>query len=118
MYYGQNKLGSLYHRSEYLGGQFGTTSGGNSATNVKINELSDKANNLRRLRRNEQQYEIIEHQMRIVYAQGIIKYALQMDHAIAEKTATAYMEAQAEGQAFARILAPWVNGYGRTTRRR
>ena len=37
VYYGQNKLGSLYHRSEYLGGQFGTTSGGNSATNVKIN---------------------------------------------------------------------------------
>ena len=58
----------------------------------------------------QQQYEIIEHQMRIVYAQGIIKYALQMDHA-SEKTATAYMEAQAEGQAFARILAPWVNGY-------
>jgi len=111
VYYGQNKLGSLYHRSEYLGGQFGTTSAGNSATNVKINAAfrQGKQSSLKEVKA--KKYEIIEHQMRIVYAQGIIKYALQMDHAIAEKTATKYMEAQAEGQAFARILAPWVEGY-------
>ena len=111
MYYGQNKLGSLYHRSEYLGGQFGTTSGGNSATNVKINAAFRQGKQSSSTTTKAEKYEIIEHQMRIVYAQGIIKYALQMDHAIAEKTATKYMEAQAEGQAFARILAPWVNGY-------
>jgi hypothetical protein len=108
VYYGQNKLGSLYHRSEYLGGQFGTTSGGNSATNVKINEAFRQGKQSTSTTVKTDKYEIIEYQMRIVYAQGIIKYALQMDHAIAEKTATAYMEAQAEGQAFARILAPWV----------
>jgi hypothetical protein len=111
VYYGQNKLGSLYHRSEYLGGQFGTTSGGNSATNVKINLAFRQGKQSSSTATKAEKYEIIEHQMRIVYAQGIIKYALQMDHAIAEKTATKYMEAQAEGQAFARILAPWVNGY-------
>ena len=111
VYYGQNKLGSLYHRSEYLGGQFGTTSGGNSATNVKINEAFRQGKQSTSTTVKTDKYEIIEYQMRIVYAQGIIKYALQMDHAIAEKTATAYMEAQAEGQAFARILAPWVEGY-------
>ena len=109
VYYGQNKLGSLYHRSEYLGGQFGTTSAGNSATNVKINTAFRQGKQSSLTTVKAEKYEIIEHQMRIVYAQGIIKYALQMDHAIAEKTATAYMEAQAEGQAFARILAPWVN---------
>ena len=48
--------------------------------------------------------------MRIVYAQGIIKYAHQVDKAVADGSATAYMEKrQAEGQAFARILAPWVH---------
>ena len=57
----------------------------------------------------EEQYEIIEHQMRIVYTQGIIKYAHKVDKAVADGSATAYMEAQAEGQAFARILAPWVH---------
>ena len=115
VYYGQNKLGSLYHRSEYLGDQFGTTSAGNSATNVKINLAFTQGQQSTSTATKAEKYEIIEHQMRIVYAQGIIKYALQMDHAIAEneisKTATKYMEAQAEGQAFARILAPWVNGY-------
>ena len=108
VYYGQDMLGSLYHRSEYLGGQFGTTSGGNSATNVKINAAFRQGKQSSSTATKAEKYEIIEHQMRIVYAQGIIKYALQMDHAIAEKTATKYMEAQAEGQAFARILTPWV----------
>ena len=111
VYYGQVMRGSLFDRSNYLGGQFGTTSGVNSATNIKINDAFRQGQLSSSTTTKRQQYEIIEHQMRIVYAQGIIKYALQMDHAIAEKTATAYVEAQAEGQAFARILAPWVDGY-------
>ena len=111
VYYGQNFAGSLSHRANYLGSQFGTMSGSNSVTNVKINAAFRAGKQSSSTMVKEEQYEIIEHQMRIVYAQGIIKYALEMDHEIAEKTATAYMEAQAEGQAFARILAPWVNGY-------
>ena len=111
VYYGQNFAGSLSHRANYLGSQFGTMSGSNSVTNVKITDAFRAGKQSSSTTVKEEKYEVIEHQMRIVYAQGIIKYALQMDHAIAEKTATAYMEAQAEGQAFARILAPWVNGY-------
>ena len=110
VYYGQVMRGSLFDRSNYLGREFGTISGVNSATNIKINDAFQKGKQSTSTTTKRQQYEIIEHQMRIVYAQGIIKYALQMDNAIAEKTATAYMEAQAEGQAFARILAPWVGG--------
>jgi len=112
VYYGKDMLGSLYYRSGDLGRQFGTKSGSsNSATNVKINIAFKRGKQSSSTTVKAEEYEIIKHQMRIVYAQGIIKYALQMDHAIAEKTASAYMEAQAEGQAFARILAPWVDGY-------
>ena len=108
VYYGHTYTGSLSHRANYLGGQFNTMVGSNSDTNWKINNAfthgKDSSTEVK-----EEQYEIIEHQMRIVYTQGIIKYAHKVDKAVADGSATAYMEAQAEGQAFARILAPWVH---------
>ena len=67
--------------AKYLGGQFDTMDG-NSATNVKINLAFRQGKQSSSITTKEQQYEIIEHQMRIVYAQGIIKYALQMDRAV------------------------------------
>ena len=76
VYYGQNTLGSLSDRSNYLGGQFGTTSGVNSATNIKINDAFIQGQLSSSNTTKRQQYEIIEHQMRIVYAQGIIKLSL------------------------------------------
>ena len=109
VYYGHTYTGSLSHRANYLGDQFNTMVGSNSDTNEKINTAFRQGKQSSSTEVKEERYEIIEHQMRIVYAQGIIKYAHQVDKAVADGSATAYMEAQAEGQAFARILAPWVH---------
>ena len=110
-YYGKERSGSVYNRAEKLGNDFGTMQGSYSVANGKILAAFRAGKETSSITVRREKYEIIEHQMRIVYAQGIIKYAQQMDVAIAAGTAVKYMEAQAEGQAFARILAPWVQSY-------
>ena len=47
VYYGHTYTGSLFHRANYLGGQFNTMVGSNSDLNGRLTLLSDKVNNLR-----------------------------------------------------------------------
>ena len=46
-------------------------------------------------------------QMKVIYAQCVLRYAFLIDSDVA--TSASYDEHQAEGQAFWRVLAPWVN---------
>ena len=46
-------------------------------------------------------------QMKVIYAQCVLRYAFLIDSDVS--TGGSYAEHQAEGQAFWRVLAPWVN---------
>ena len=53
------------------------------------------------------QYDAVVSQMKVIYSQCVLRYAYLVDQDIA--TGADYTEHQAEGQAFWRVIAPWVN---------
>ena len=52
------------------------------------------------------QYDAVVTQMKVIYGQCVVRYAYLIDQDIA--TGADYAEHQAEGQAFWRVIAPWV----------
>ena len=103
-------IGDGYHsilgRANKRGAEFGTMSGSVASTYEKIVKLlrvGQEQKDCEKL--DDDVYEAIEKQMRIVYSQSIIKYAFKLDKAIAAGDAKAFSDDQAEGQALYRVIA-------------
>jgi hypothetical protein len=53
------------------------------------------------------QYNVVLHQYKVLYSQATLRYANKIDEALA-KSNTDLKDLQSEGQAFYRVIAPWV----------
>jgi len=111
-------IGDGYHsilgRANKRGAEFGTMSGSVASTYEKIVKLlrvGQEQKDCEKL--DDDVYEAIEKQMRIVYGQSIIKYAYKIDKGIKDGTLNAaYSDDVAEGQALYRVIAGDIKAKG------
>jgi hypothetical protein len=103
-----NQNATTYGRAQKRGGDFGTldaTSGeanANTAIIAALNAGKTAANAAAML----VQYNLVVAQYKVIYAQATLRYANKMDMALAKNLV--FYDYQAEGQAFWRVLVPWV----------
>ena len=113
-------IGDGYHsvlgRAQKRGVEFGTMGTAHTAATyekiVKYLRYGQEEKNCDKLH---EIYEGIEKQLRIVYAQCVVKYAYKIDAAIKAGTISTYGDDQSEGQALYRVIAGDVKRKGADT---
>ena len=99
---------TVFNRAQKRAANYGTLEGADAA---KANSLIITALKLGKDATTTQarlaQYDAVVSQMKVIYSQCVLRYAYLVDQDIA--TGADYTEHQAEGQAFWRVIAPWVN---------
>jgi len=100
---------TTYGRADKRGADFGTlAASGESLANTKIIAALTAGKAATTEAAMKAQYDIIVGQYKVIYAQNALRYANLLDKDLA--TGADYTEDLMEGQAFWRVIAPWVAG--------
>ena len=96
---------TIYARADKRAANYGTLLGSGEDTYAKANKkVIDKFLSANNINTRKSSYTAIVTQIKVIYAQCVLRYAYLIDANLGN-----YVEYQAEGQAFWKILAPWVN---------
>eukprot|EP00352_Strombidinopsis_acuminata_P009530 CAMPEP_0176365306 /NCGR_PEP_ID=MMETSP0126-20121128/20372_1 /TAXON_ID=141414 ORGANISM="Strombidinopsis acuminatum, Strain SPMC142" /NCGR_SAMPLE_ID=MMETSP0126 /ASSEMBLY_ACC=CAM_ASM_000229 /LENGTH=1031 /DNA_ID=CAMNT_0017722243 /DNA_START=72 /DNA_END=3167 /DNA_ORIENTATION=- len=108
-----NQRGTTYARADFRGQNYGTVgASGESSVNTKIiTALNAGKEGSRTVM--DAQYEIILKQYQVLYAQATLRYAYIFEENLAVNDPS-LMENVAEGQAFWRLIKPWVKAWNVT----
>ena len=109
-YFGTNAERSVtvYNRADKRAANFGTfeTDGRTAKANAIVLTALNAGRGASTKQARLAQYEIVKKQILVVYSQCVLRYANYLD--IAFLDGTAYAEWQAEGQAFLRVISPFI----------
>jgi hypothetical protein len=96
---------TIYGRADKRAVNYGTLLGSGEDTYAKANrKVIDEFQTSNSINTRKSGYTAIVTQIKVIYAQCVLRYAYLIDANLGN-----YVEYQAEGQAFWKILAPWVN---------
>ena len=96
---------TIYARADKRAANYGTLLGSGDDTYAKANKkVIDEFQSANNINTRKSSYTAIVTQIKVIYAQCVLRYAYLIDANLGN-----YVEYQAEGQAFWKILAPWVN---------
>ena len=96
---------TIYGRADKRAANYGTLLGSGDDTYAKANKkVIDAFQTSNSINARKSGYTAIVTQIKVIYAQCVLRYAYLIDANLGN-----YVEYQAEGQAFWKILAPWVN---------
>ena len=96
---------TIYARADKRAANYGTLLGSGEDTYAKANKkVIDAFQTSNSINMRKSGYTAIVTQIKVIYAQCVLRYAYLIDANLGN-----YVEYQAEGQAFWKILAPWVN---------
>ena len=99
---------TVYARANKRGANYGTmhaTSGDAKSNHAVVAALTAGASATTAVAR-KAQYDVIETQVKVIYSQATLRYAFKIDNDV--KDSLPYAEHQAEGYAFWRVIAPFV----------
>ena len=96
---------TIYARADKRAANYGTLLGSGEDTYAKANKkVIDEFISASTIPARKSAYTKIVNHIKVIYAQCVLRYAYLIDANLGN-----YVEYQAEGQAFWKILAPWVN---------
>ena len=96
---------TIYARADKRAANYGTLLGSGEETYAKANKkVIDEFISASTIPARKSAYTKIVNHIKVIYAQCVLRYAYLIDANLGN-----YVEYQAEGQAFWKILAPWVN---------
>ena len=98
---------TVFNRAQKRAANYGTLDAADAAAaNKKIIAALNAGKAATTTQARSAQYGAIVSQMKVIYSQCVLRYAYLVDQDIA--TGADFKEHQAEGQAFWRVIAPWV----------